>query len=77
MILSSWAIGALILDNIVFYKLIRRYTEAGLRVKEDIEGFKMFINTAKDDDFEDKTPEMFDKYFPYAYVLGLENKWAA
>lgn len=66
----------LILDNYIFYKLIRKYTEEGLRVKEDIEGFKMFINTAKDDDFAEKTPEMFDKYFPYAYALGLENKWA-
>lgn len=66
----------LILDNYIFYKLIRKYSEEGMRVKEDIEGFKMFINTAKDDDFAEKTPEMFDKYFPYAYALGLENKWA-
>ena len=65
-----------IIDNVTFMKLVRRYTEEGLRIKEDIEGFRMFINTAKDDDFKDKTPEMFDKYFPYAYVLGLENKWA-
>lgn len=70
------AIAALILDNYLFYQLIMRYTEDGQRVKEDIEGFKMFINTAKDDDFADKTPERFDKYFPYAYVLGLQNKWA-
>ena len=75
--MSTWVVIATALDNFVFFKLIRRYTEEGLRTKEDIEGFKMFINTAKDDDFKDKTPEMFDKYFPYAYVLGLENKWAA
>lgn len=75
--LAAWAVGMLVLDNVVFYKLIRRYSEEGLRVKEEIEGFKMFIETAKDDDFQDKTPEMFDKYFPYAYVLGLENKWAS
>ena len=75
--MSTWIVIATALDNFVFFKLIRRYTEEGLRTKEDIEGFKMFINTAKDDDFKEKTPEMFDKYFPYAYVLGLENKWAA
>lgn len=67
---------ALILDNYIFMQLVKRYTEEGQVVKEDIEGFKMFINTAKDDDFADKTPEMFDKYFPYAYALGLQNKWA-
>ncbi len=74
--LNVWAIIIVFVDNYVFYKLIRRYSEEGLRKKEDIEGFKMFIKTAKDDDFKEKTPEMFDKYFPYAYVLGLENKWA-
>lgn len=65
-----------ILDILVFGKLIGRYTDDGMRIKEEIEGFKMFVNTAKDDDFADKTPEMYDKYFAYAYVLGLENKWA-
>lgn len=36
----------------------------------------MFINTTNDGNFKDKTPEMFDKYFAYAYVLNEENKWA-
>lgn len=75
-IFASCAFLALIVDNYLFFQLVRRYTEEGQVVKEDIEGFKMFINTAKDDDFADKTPEMFDKYFPHAYVLGLQNKWA-
>ena len=35
----------------------------------------MFIKTV-DDNVVEKTPEMFDKYFAYAYALGLENKWA-
>lgn len=76
-LIAGLIILGIIIDQIIFIKLIVRYSEEGLRIKEDIEGFKMFIKTAKDDDFEDKTPEMFDKYFPYAYVLGLENKWAS
>lgn len=67
---------ASVVDNAIYWKLIRRYSEEGARIKEDIEGFRMFIKVAKDDDFPNKTPEMFDKYFSYAYVLGLENKWA-
>lgn len=67
---------ASVVDNVIYWKLIRRYSEEGVRIKEDIEGFRMFIKVAKDDDFPNKTPEMFDKYFSYAYVLGLENKWA-
>ena len=65
------------IQNYLFVKLIPKYSEDGMRIKEEIEGFEMFIKTVKDDDFADKTPEMFDKYFAYAYVLGLENAWAS
>lgn len=65
------------IQNYLFLKLIPKYSEDGMRIKEEIEGFEMFIKTVKDDDFADKTPEMFDKYFAYAYVLGLENAWAS
>ena len=64
-----------VLQNYFFMKCIRSYSEKGLKIKEDIEGFKMFIKTV-DDNVVEKTPEMFDKYFAYAYALGLENKWA-
>ena len=67
----------LVVQNYLFIKWIPKYTEEGMRIKEDIEGFKMFINTTNDESFKEKTPEMFDKYFAYAYVLGLENKWAS
>ena len=63
------------LQNYLFMKCIRSYSEKGLKIKEDIEGFKLFIKTV-DDNVAEKTPEMFDKYFAYAYALGLENKWA-
>lgn len=75
-IFQAFIIVGIVLQNYLFIKWIPRYTEEGMRIKEDIDGYKMFINVAKDDDFKDKTPEMFDKYFSYAYVLGLENKWA-
>ncbi len=75
-VISICCFVAATIDNFAFIKLIKKYSEEGLRAKEEIEGFKMFINTASDVDFKNKTPEMFDKYFPYAYVLGLENNWA-
>ena len=76
-IFQAFIIVGIVLQNYLFIKWIPRYTQEGMRIKEDIDGFKMFINVAKDDDFKDKTPEMFDKYFAYAYALGLENKWAS
>ena len=69
-IFQAFIIVGIVLQNYLFIKWIPRYTQEGMRIKED-------IDVAKDDDFKDKTPEMFDKYFAYAYVLGLENKWAS
>lgn len=68
----AWAV----IQNWIFAKYIRCYSEKALKIKEDIEGFKMFIKTTEDESFVEKSPEMFDKYFAYAYALGLENKWA-
>lgn len=65
-----------VIDVVAILNSADRYTDEGMLIEEEIEGFEMFINTAKDDDFEEKTPEMFDKYFAFAYVLELENKWA-
>ncbi|MBR3133190.1 MAG: DUF2207 domain-containing protein [Clostridia bacterium] len=66
----------IIASNIIYPFLIRAYTKEGMKVKEEIEGFKLFIKTVEGDEAITKTPEMFDKYFAYAYVLGLENDWA-
>lgn len=76
-IFQGFVIVGVFIQNYLFIKWIPRYSEEGMRIKENIEGFEMFIKKAKDDDFADKTPEMFDKYFAYAYVLGLENEWAS
>lgn len=66
----------LVVINVVYAFLIKAYTEEGRRIKDEIEGFKLFIKTASEDEIRNQTPETFDKYFPYAYVLGLENEWS-
>lgn len=66
----------LIAINIIYAMLIRTYTKKGRQIKDEIEGFKLFIKTASENEIKIQTPETFDKYFPYAYALGLENEWA-
>lgn len=66
----------LIIVNVIYAFLIKAYTKEGRRIKDEIEGFKLFIKTASEDEIREQTPETFDKYFPYAYALGLENDWA-
>lgn len=66
----------LVIVNVVYAFLIKAYTVEGRIIKDEIEGFKLFIKTASEDEIKMQTPETFDKYFPYAYALGLENDWA-
>lgn len=66
----------LVIVNVVYAFLIKAYTVEGRRIKDEIEGFKLFIKTASEDEIRGQTPETFDRYFPYAYALGLENDWA-
>lgn len=73
---ASFSYLFVIIANIIYFFLIRTYTVEGRKIKDQIEGFKLFIKTVEGDEIVEKTPELFDKYFPYAYVLGLENKWA-
>jgi uncharacterized membrane protein len=46
-----------------------------------IEGFRMFLNTAEKDRLEilnppQVTPEVFEKFLPYAIALDCENQWS-
>jgi len=53
-------------------------TEDGARALEGILGFEEFLNRVESDRFERvvKTPEMFEKYLPFAMALGVEKNWA-
>ncbi|PJA93338.1 MAG: hypothetical protein CO132_03200 [Candidatus Kerfeldbacteria bacterium CG_4_9_14_3_um_filter_45_8] len=57
-------------------------TKAGALAAEHIEGFKRFLSTTEKArlDFHNAPAtykELFERYLPYAIVLGVENKWAA
>ena len=51
----------------------------GARVLERLLGFEEFLERVESDRFEHmvKTPEMFEKFLPYAMAFGVEKKWAA
>lgn len=65
----------------VFYRLLKAPTKAGAIVYDEIEGFKMFLTTAEKDRLEvlhppHVTPEIFEKFLPYAIALDAENAWS-
>ncbi len=70
---------ALVATNLLFHSLLKAPTPAGLDLLHKIEGFRMFLRTVNADRLvmpPEKTPELFDKYLPYAVALDCESAWA-
>ena len=78
---ASLGLAAQGLLAFVFYRLLKAPTKAGAKVRDEIEGFKMFLTTAEKDRLEvlhppHVTPEIFEKFLPYAIALDSENAWS-
>ncbi|HVU79880.1 MAG TPA: DUF2207 domain-containing protein [Candidatus Paceibacterota bacterium] len=63
-----------LVSYIVFGKT--RLNRQGNILKEEWLGFKMYLETAERYRLQNLTPELFEKYLPYAIVFGIEKKWA-
>jgi uncharacterized membrane protein len=52
-------------------------TVAGARALEKVLGFEEFLGRVEKDQIErlEKTPELFEKFLPYAMALQVEKKW--
>ena len=67
--------------NGVFYYLLRAPTAEGRPVMDQIEGFRMYLETAESGrlniaDAPEITTERFEALLPYAVALGVERPWA-
>jgi len=52
-------------------------TVKGARTLELLQGFEEFLQRVESDRFEQiRTPEMFEKFLPYAMAFGVEKQWA-
>lgn len=64
--------------SFVFSFLIRRRTDKGHEYLQRITGFKKFLETAEKEKLEtlvDDNPSYYYDILPYAYVLGVSDKW--
>jgi uncharacterized membrane protein YgcG len=54
------------------------HTEQGARALEGVLGFEDFLNHVESDRFNRtiKTPQMFEKFLPFAMALGVEKNWS-
>ena len=78
-VLACYA-GVVVL-HITFAYLLKAPSGRGRRLMDKLEGFKLYLEVAEKDDLDlrhppDLTPELFEKYLPFAIALGVEQKWA-
>jgi uncharacterized membrane protein YgcG len=57
-------------------------TKRGRVVMDQIAGFEQYLSITEEERFEtlhppEKTPELFERYLPYAIALDVENSWAS
>lgn len=87
--LLAWAISVvacvlivlLIGTNVLFHHLLKAPTSAGRQLLDRVDGFKMFLSEVDGHRLNmvappGKTPELFERFLPYALALGVENAWA-
>ena len=70
----------IVLTNLLFAYLIQAPTLLGRKTMDEIEGFKMYLAIAEAERMNllnppEKTPELFEKFLPYAIALKVENEW--
>jgi len=67
--------------HVLFLHLMKAPTFAGRRLLDQVEGFKLFLGAVDGDRLNraappDETPQVFEKFLPYALALDVEQDWA-
>jgi uncharacterized membrane protein len=63
------------------FSWMKAHTVAGRKIVDQIEGFRQYLGVAEEARLDalnppDKTPELFERFLPYAVALDVENHWA-
>ena len=69
----------LLIDFAFYYYFIvynPRLSSEGNDLWRAIQGFKLFLSITEKDRVKNLTPDMFEKYLPYAVILGVEKEWS-
>lgn len=74
-------LAVLALLNGVFCGLLKTVTAVGRTLMDHIAGFKMFLAATEKEQLKfinppTLTPELFDKYLPFAIALDLDENWS-
>jgi len=66
------------LNIVIFGRIMPARTESGTRALEGVMGFEEFLDRVESDKLErvEMTPQLFEKFLPYAMALGVEKNWS-
>ena len=81
---SPWVCGLYVVGItlcVVFHHLLKRPTTEGQKLRDQILGFKKYLSVAEADRLglenpPERTPQLFEKFLPYALALGVEQAWS-
>jgi len=81
---SFFSIAVIVLmavTAITFAIIMKRPTMRGRKLLDEIVGFKDYMEIAEKHEMElrnppERTPQLFEKYLPYALALGVDQRWA-
>lgn len=70
-----------ILLCVIFHHLLKRPTPEGQALRDRIRGFKKYLSVAEAERLglenpPERTPELFERFLPYALALGVEQEWS-
>ncbi|MDF2983765.1 MAG: putative rane protein precursor, partial [Devosia sp.] len=73
--------ASIIFINVMFAVLMRAPTVQGRKIMDQLDGFKMYMNTAEKNRLNmtnepPMTVERFERILPYAIALGVEKPWS-
>jgi uncharacterized membrane protein YgcG len=71
----------LVIMAVVFGSTLKSYTQEGRKLVDEVAGFKMYLSVTEKDRMNllnppDRSPEIFEKYLPFALALDVEQRWS-
>ncbi len=80
-VIVALIVAALLALNICFYGWMKTITPEHRKLLDETEGFAQFLTAVEGDRLkylnpEARTPEVFQKYLPYALAFDVEELWA-
>jgi hypothetical protein len=81
---SPFVIGGIVVmfvTFVIFAVIMKRPTGLGRNLLDEMLGFRDYLDIAEKDEMNlrnppEKTPQLFERYLPFALALGVEQEWA-